>query len=267
MLIVLGSGQDGGSPQLGTPRAVGEPRTASSVAVLLDESVLLLDVTPDVRHQWTRWVGTRADLPASVFVTHAHMGHYAGLVQFGREAAATDHLPLWAPRSVLDFLEHNEPWATLLTEGYLRPNAVEDGPMIHGRIAIHAVPVPHRAEFGDTVAYSIRVDGDAWALYLPDIDGWDRWPDADAVVGAHHVALIDATFGYSDELPHRNLEDIPHPHVIDTIERFAHLTDGRRIILTHLNHSNRLADPGSDLRTMAERAGFEVASDGMEIRR
>ena len=161
----------------------------------------------------------------------------------------------------------NEPSATLLTEGFLVPHAVEDGPLTHGRVAVHALPVPHRAEFGDTVAYSIRIDGDPWALYLPDIDSWDRWADADAVLGAHDVALIDATFGATDELPNRSLEVIPHPIVTDTIDRFAHLTEGRRIVLTHLNHSNRLADPDSDLRVAAERAGFEVASDGMEIRR
>jgi len=269
-LVVLGSGQDGGSPQLGNTEGAGPPRTASSVAVVSDGTVVLLDASPDIRTQFATiapWLGAREPRRPfdAVCVTHAHMGHYAGLLHLGREAAATTRIPLVAPSSVLSFLESNEPWRSLLTEGHLVALPIGAEPVGIGDVSISAIPVPHRAEFSAAVAYSIGVGGRPWALYLPDIDAWDRWEQAERTVAAHRVCLLDATFGSTDEVPGRDIAAIPHPLVPDTIERFGHLTRGRRIILTHINHTNTLADPSSNLAMAARSAGFEVATDGMVV--
>lgn len=266
-LIVLGSGQDGGSPQFGS-RPTTPERTASSVAISSGATWLLLDASPDLRQQWARAAAVGQvpyRLPEAVAITHAHMGHYVGLVHLGAEAAGVRGLDLVAPASVIRHLAGNEPWAALLRDGHIMPRPVERGPYRHRTVELVGVPVPHRRDFSTTVGYSIRLHGRPWALYVPDIDSWDAWPDAERCIAEHEVALIDGTFGSDDELPHRDLAAIPHPLVTDTIDRFTHLTSATSIVLTHLNHTNPLGLDGSPLHARAEAAGFRVAHDGLVI--
>jgi pyrroloquinoline quinone biosynthesis protein B len=57
-------------------------------------------------------------------------------------------------------------------------------------------------------------------FYCPDIDRWEAWEqDIRAVVDAHNVALLDATFFSGAELPGRDMSKIPHPLVTDTVAR------------------------------------------------
>ena len=263
-LIVLGSGQDGGSPQFAsTPH--GPSRTASSVALRVGDEWILFDASPDLRLQWSRAISAGVlpvRPPRAVAITHAHMGHYAGLVHFGKEALAASDIDLVAPASVVTFLLGNEPWGTLFRDGRLRPRTTETSPYRMKGVDVVGLPAPHRGEFSATVAYSIRIADRPWALYLPDIDSWDAWPDAETTLAAHEIALIDATFSTPDELPGRDLGSIPHPLVPDTVERFAHLTDTTSVVLTHINHTNPLGTPASAERISAERAGFLIAEDG-----
>lgn len=247
-VTILGSGQDGGLPQLGADhpndvrarRGDLPTRTASSVLVEVDGLRVLCDASPDIRHQLD-------DLPDVVVLTHGHVGHYAGLVHLGTEAAATERLPVVTTPSMLGFLHANEPWRRLFDEGHLVATTTLPG--------IELVPVPHRAEFTDTVAISV-----GGVLYLPDIDDWAQWPDHLAVVRDHDLNLLDATFWSTDEVPGRDLSTTPHPMVPDTIERFADLAD--RVVLTHLNHTNPLCDPASAEAHEVRDRGFRVARDG-----
>jgi len=267
-LLILGSGQDAGSPQVGTDGSTGLARSASSIAVISHAGmVVLFDASPDIRLQYQLLAAHCGHAPPldGVFITHGHMGHYAGLLHFGKEGAATDGLPLFAPASVVMFLERNEPWASLMTEGHLLPNAIDDATATIERIAVSAVRVPHRSEFTETVGYSIAIDEVPWVFYLPDIDGWDEWPEADEVFANHDVCLLDATFSSPDELPGRDIEAIRHPLVPDTIERFQHLTREHTMILTHINHSNPLGVVGADVTDRAHALGFTIAYDGLVI--
>jgi pyrroloquinoline quinone biosynthesis protein B len=267
-LIVLGSGQDGGTPQFGTPDGVGRDRCASSVAVVASDGlVLLFDASPDIRAQSQRL--PRRDPGTepvdAVFITHAHMGHYAGLLHFGKEAAATHGVPLFAPKSVIAFLDTNEPWATLFSEGHFDPVALNTATASVGGIDVQAIPVPHRSEHSSACGFSVSVEGEPWLLYTPDIDSWDMWPDAEAELTRHRVSLIDAAFSDPNELPLRPMSEVRHPMVPDTIDRFAHIATQRRLVLTHINHTNALGDPDSAIAKQAIACGFEIAFDGMEI--
>lgn len=258
-LTVLGSGQDGGLPQTsGTHPLDGAARDATipertGPSLLMEDGgrALLCDVSPDFRVQW--W--NRTSLPDTVALTHGHVGHYAGLVHFGKEAAAADGVRLVASDSMHAFLTANAPWSALLQDGYLVRS--EDLTWAGHRIAL--IPVPHRAEFTDTVAVSIP----GKVLWLPDIDGWDGWTEAETVVASHEVAFLDATFWSAEEVPGRSIDEIPHPLVPDTLERFADIAT--RVVLTHLNHTNPLCDPSSEATRRVHAAGFEVASDGLTI--
>lgn len=272
-VVVLGSGQDGGSPQLGMEEGVGAERTASSLAVVTtDGACLLFDASPDLRLQqrllfdlpdYATRPRRRAPVDA-VFLTHAHMGHYAGLLHFGAEAAAAGRVPCWASPRMLEFLNGHEPWAHLFSNGHLVGHPLEPGTAtspVPG-LEISAVQVPHRDELSDTVAFSI-VEGSTRLLYLPDIDEWDDWPAAEETIGGHDIAVIDGTFFSEHELPDREMDNVAHPLIVDSIDRFAALDT--RVIFTHLNWSNPAADPDSDEAGRVRAAGMEVAFDGMTI--
>jgi pyrroloquinoline quinone biosynthesis protein B len=274
-LIILGSGQDGGSPQVGQPSSESQPRCASSVAVVGPEgAVVLLDASPDLRTQSQALLGSdlyppnRASFVDGVCITHAHMGHYAGLLHFGKEAAAESGLPLLGTKRFLAYMEANDPWAELIRDGHLDPIAI-DGmeASIDGDLTLSAIAVPHRDEYSDTIAFSISVAGQPWLLYLPDIDDWQSWDEAEQVIARHEVALLDATFSSVHELPGRDISAIRHPLVPDTIERFAHLVADTQIVLTHINHSNSLGNPDAAITRQAASAGFIVAYDGMTMSR
>lgn len=266
--MVLGSGQDGGLPQLGAAgpadaaarRGELAERTASSLVVSLDSGSLLLDASPDLRRQDVRRAMAGLAPITEVALTHGHMGHYTGLVHFGREAANSGGLRVWLTGSMARFLHNHEPWRRLFDAGHLVASVLEPGEsgVIDGHtIRFHSVE--HRAEFTDTVGISV----DDQLLYLPDIDGWDGFPDGEATIRAHQTALLDATFFDHDELPGRAIAEIPHPLVTDTIDRFDHLAD--RIVLTHLNHTNALCDPDSAASEFVRSTGFRIATDGMVV--
>jgi pyrroloquinoline quinone biosynthesis protein B len=161
------------------------------------------------------------------------------------------------------FLGSNAPWGALVDHGHVALHHVD----VHHRfrvwpdLELEFIPVPHRHDGSDTVA--ISVEGSA--LYLPDIDSWAEWAEATEVVASHRTALLDATFWSAGELPGRDLGEIPHPLVPDTLERFGDLAQDRRLILTHLNHSNPVSDPRSPQYAAVLEAGFEVAVEGMVI--
>lgn len=262
--MVLGSAQDGGLPQVGAShgydeaarRGVLAERTASSVAVVGEEATLLLDASPDIRRQLAALEAARSAAPPvrEVALTHGHMGHYAGLLHFGKEAAAGG-VTLYVTPSMKRFLAANEPWASL--GDFVDVVAVAGPVKTQSGFTLRFIEVPHRAEHTDAVAISV----DGRLLYLPDIDSWDEWPDAEEVIADHAMALVDATFFDDGEVPGRDMSTFPHPRVVDTIERFAHLTDTTRIVLTHLNHTNPLVDPHSPQHQAVLAAGFEVAAD------
>lgn len=258
-ITVLGSGQDGGLPQAAShhPNDVqareGEipERTGPSLLVEDGGERLLCDVSPDFRLQWWK----RLESPGAIALTHAHIGHYAGLLHFGKEAMATHAVSVHASPRMLAFVEANAPWSALFLDGHLR---AAETPEWAGH-AIDLIPVPHRGEHTDTVAVSVG----GRVLWLPDIDDWDAWADANEVLSSHEVVFLDATFWSADEIPGRSIDDIPHPLVPDTLERFGHL-DNRRV-LVHLNHTNPLCDPTSSEHRAVSDAGFEVAVDGLTV--
>ena len=80
------------------------------------------------------------------------------------------------------------------------------------------------------------------------------------------IAYLDATFYDGRELPGRDLSQIPHPPMIDTMKRLAGRAKQRpgTIRFIHLNHTNpALFDRA--IRADVERRGFRIAEQGEVI--
>lgn len=283
---VLGTAQDGGFPHAACSHdlcveARRDPalaRRVASLAVVLPESgrVFLIDATPDLPEQLQALADVRRP-PAGgvdrapvdgVLLTHAHVGHYLGLAYFGYEALHTRDLPVWATPRMARFLRDNGPWSQLVELGNVELRELRDAAVSLGDgVAARAVPVPHRDEYADTVGF--RLEGPrATVLYVPDTDSWDAWGDRlDEALSGVDVALVDGTFYSAAELPGRDVAEIGHPLITDSLTRFGEAvrSGDLRVLFIHLNHSNPALDPESPERRALEEAGFRVAADGEEI--
>ena len=80
------------------------------------------------------------------------------------------------------------------------------------------------------------------------------------------VALLDATFYQEGELPNRNMSEIPHPFVAETISLFASISESekRKVKFIHFNHTNPLIFEGPE-REAVKKSGFTVATEGERI--
>ena len=249
-----------------------EPRNAGlrgegTVGHSKKAKVYLIDATPDIKFQLNLLAGVlgshrqranRLRQPDGIFLTHAHMGHIGGLPQLSKEAMFVNDLPIYATPALCDLIGQTTLWSPLVAELDFRPMPAGATVNLGEGLTVTAVPVPHRDEWGvGTVAF--RLQGPRKSLlYLPDIDAWDQWPDAEATLSSVDVALVDASFYSRDELGGR--DPVAHPLVTDTLERFAHLAE--KLVLTHLNHTNVLLDEGSMAETAVRRSGFRIAQIG-----
>ena len=275
---VLGTAQDAGRPQVGCAQsccmdAKGHPRAHEAVVSLgmtqADGPSCLLEATPDLTTQWnalSQLNGGQA--PKRIFITHAHIGHYTGLMYLGREAMNSQLVEVFGTPRLIEFLQRDQPWKQLCEMQNIWPQEWVTGDRIlleNGHM--EAVHVPHRDEISDT--YGFIVQGPAKRLlFLPDIDKWERWEtDLDSLIHTVDYALVDATF-YSDrELPGRNMAEIPHPFVLETlaISRDWPAEQKAKLHFIHFNHSNPLLDPKSQESKRVEKLGYHIARTGMHF--
>lgn len=279
---VLGITQDAGYPQANCyqphcNRAWEDQslrRTASSIAVVDDmtKTKYLFDATPDMRDQLYRLHRVAPDSVYSldgVFLTHAHVGHYTGLMHFGHEASATYNLPVYAMPRMHEFLSSNGPWDQLVRYKNIELASLENATAVTLSDVLTVTPflVPHRDEYSETVGY--RIDGpNKSAVFIPDIDKWDRWDtDVRSVIRSVDYALLDAAFYADGELPGRDMSRIPHPFVAESMALFEDMTEEEksRVIFTHMNHTNPLLIEGSPEQAEVEKRGFRFAREGMRL--
>ena len=81
------------------------------------------------------------------------------------------------------------------------------------------------------------------------------------------MALLDGTFYRDGELPGRDMREIPHPFVAETMDKFSSFPDSIRskIVFIHFNHTNPLLKTKSAEKNKVKGAGFGVAEEGMII--
>lgn len=281
-VVVLGIAQDGGYPQAGCNRPHCDPgwrdaanrHTVSSIAVVdpLSSQRWLIDVTPDFPTQLRMLDGIekpRAGAPSpsldGIFVTHAHIGHYAGLIHLGREVIGASGVPLHVMPRMRVFIENNGPWSQLVELGNVSLVDMTAGSRIrlNERLAIESFLVPHRDEFSETVGFLIH-GPERSVAYLPDIDKWEKWGRrVEDLIASVDVAYLDGTF-YADGEIARDMSEIPHPFIEETIARLRNLpaTERSKVRFIHLNHTNPLLQKGSRARAEVESEGMGVAETG-----
>lgn len=274
-VVVLGIAQDGGYPQAGCRRPdcidafeSGKREHVASLGIVdpLSGQRWIIDATPDFPfqlHRLERIAGPpRAGAPIldGVLLTHAHIGHYLGLAHLGREVLGGRRVPVFAMPRMRAFLETNGPWSQLVKLENIAITTLEaDRPItLNERISVTPLVVPHRDEFSETAGFIVRGPKRS-ILWLPDIDKWEKWAvRIEDLVASVDVAYLDATFYSPSELPGRNLAEIPHPTVEESMARFASSPSRAKIRFIHLNQSNPLLrDP-----TRVRSAGFSVAREG-----
>ena len=273
-VVVLGIAQDGGIPHIGCNQPICRTQRhfVSSLALLGHDSFFLVDATPDLRDQYSQLIHrypnhAKKNLFDGIFLTHAHMGHYSGLLYLGKESVSSRQVPIYCSKEMASYLQSNAPWNLLVTNGNieLHPFSSEEEIRVDG-FTVVPLEVPHRREFTDTHGYFIR-GGSKSLLYIPDIDSWDpiREPFLQWIQKADY-ALLDGTFYSGDELPGRDMRLVPHPTVLASLSFFAALPPfSCHIQFIHLNHTNPLLDSSSPQRQELEKTRFKVAADWEEF--
>ena len=277
-VVVLGIAQDAGYPQAGCKKSCcvdRDPATAEGASCLgivdpVSKERWLIECTPHFPAQ-LKLLDDCMPVKQSpgldgILLTHAHIGHYAGLIHLGREVMGADSVPVYTMPRMNQFLQTNGPWSQLvkLQNIVLKKLSANQPVQLNSRIKVTPILVPHRDEYSETVGYVIEGPNHS-VLFLPDIDKWERWEKKiEDVVQTVDTAFLDATFFKDDELPGRDMSQIPHPFVTESIHRFAHLNDEqrRKIAFIHLNHTNPAHNADSTATRTIKRAGMSVARTG-----
>jgi pyrroloquinoline quinone biosynthesis protein B len=293
--IVLGSAAGGGFPQWNCRCAVcrlawaGDARvrsrTQASVAISADrQNWVLLNASPDLRQQLARSTalhpnsGARGSPIRVVVLTGAEIDQVAGLLSMREREPFT----ICATATTLATIAGNTLFDVLAPDVVTR-RAITPGEKVAlpGGLQVELFLVPGKAPLyleGDNpdtaseTAGNVGVEVSAGSARLVFI------PGAAAVSAAMHermaradVVLFDGTLFRDDEMiasgtgvkTGRRMGHMPIAGGDGTLAALAALP-ARRIFM-HINNTNPILIDGSPERAEVERAGWQVAEDGMEI--
>ena len=276
-LIVLGTVQDAGSPHIACQKACCEdlfdhPDPGRKVVSLglIDQKVgkkYLFEATPDMTTQMKALarfgVDGASETPDGIFLTHAHIGHYTGLMYLGKEAMNAKQVPVYTMPKMKLFLETNGPWSQLVMNHNIILKDIEDKKEVSltSHLKVRVVQVPHRDEYSETVGYVVSGPNKS-ALFIPDIDKWEKW-ELDIIEEIKKVdyAFLDATFFDGKEINNRDIAEIPHPFMIESMKKFEMMTleEKSKIIFIHFNHTNPVLNPQSKASETVRENGFRIA--------
>jgi len=278
-ITILGIAQDAGYPQIGCKKScckhLTKKRNSVSCLGIYDhnaEKYWLIEATPDIKEQIIlseKYSNSSDILPNGIFITHAHMGHYTGLLQLGREAFGAKEMPVYVMPKMKSFLEENGPWSQLVDLKNIDLHEMKNTDVVVLSDSLSVIPllVPHRDEFSETVGFLISSNKKT-VLFIPDIDKWNKWDESIVSwIKSVDYAFIDGTFYQNGEIWGRDMSEIPHPFIKESMELFKDLPkeEKAKIHFIHFNHTNPvLRDSNEEWREVV-RAGFKIAEEGMVI--
>lgn len=276
-LVILGNVQDGGSPHIGCTKSCcaelwENPSPERKVTCLglidpINEQSFLFEATPDLPEQLKALriltPFQNGDVPNGIFITHAHIGHYTGLMYLGKEAFNSYRITVFAMPKMQSFLEKNGPWNQLIDEKNIEIQPLINKTYYHINSLIKVKPflVPHRDEYSETVGFLIEGPNKT-ALFIPDINKWHEWEeDIMEKITLVNYAFIDGSFLKSNEIKHRDISEIPHPFINETMDLFSSMPakERNKIHFIHLNHTNAGLNKHSKQAQKIRKKGFHVA--------
>lgn len=277
-ITVLGTAQDGGFPHIGCQKDCcknyynGTYKKQKVVSLGLIDQInkqkWLFDASPDMHTQLAnleQYHLKSETIIDGIFLTHAHIGHYTGLMYLGREALGKQNTKVYAMPKMKAFLEKNGPWSQLVhLKNIVIQNLQHDSTIVlNNTLKVTPFLVPHRDEFSETVGYKIEGSKKS-ALFIPDIDKWHKWKRSiiDEVKKVDY-AFLDATFLNQKEVK-RAMTEVPHPFIQETTDLFKNESTEtkNKVIFIHFNHTNPALQESSQERKQLEKLGFKFASEG-----
>ena len=282
-ILILGTVQDAGSPHLGCKKKCCEElfntpdpsRKVISLGIVdpVSKKTWMIEASPDFPIQ-AKILNNSAsfkhgEMPDGIFLTHAHIGHYSGLMYLGKESVNSNEVPVYAMTRMKGFLIQNGPWNQLVDIKNIRLNNIDAEKVINLSDSLSIIPflVPHRDEFSETVGYKILGPKKS-VLFIPDIDKWSKW-NKEIINEIKNVdfALIDGTFYNSSEVNYRDVSQIPHPFIFETMNIFEKedSTTKSKIGFIHLNHTNPLLNQESVEYKQVINGGFNVMEFNQKI--
>ena len=279
-IYILGNVQDAGLPHIGCQHKFCKEKFnefeeyfTTSIAVVdpLERKYILFEASPDLPYQLNyleKEIFNEFLLPESIYITHAHIGHYTGLMYFGREALGAKNLMVKVLPKMGDFLKTNGPWNQLVDINNIQIQNLNFGLNTNElrNITVTPIQVPHRDEYSETAGFIIE-GRNKKALFIPDIDKWEKWnKNLKQLVYEFDYLLLDSTFYDSDEI-NRDISEIPHPLVIETINLLDDLSREQKdkIYFIHMNHTNLMLDPSSELTKLVTDKGFNITRLGLKL--
>ena len=258
-LVVLGVAQDAGYPQIGCTKECcpsywkGQEEKKHVTCLALVDRIAnqywLFEATPDITHQ-----------------LHSVQSYLITKDDYSPGAKA---VPAWTMPRLESFLLNNGPWSQLVALNNIQLQTLHADSTVSVNASLKVTPlkVPHRDEYSETVGFIIQSDKKK-VLFIPDIDKWEKWEkDIIAEVGKVDMALLDGTFYKNGELPGRDMSEVPHPFVEESLQKFSALSspEKSKIIFIHFNHTNPLLKKESAEKKNVKADGFDVAEQGMGI--
>jgi len=277
-ITILGIAQDAGYPHINCENECcksyydGEESkklvSCLGLVDLEDEKKFIFDATPDFTEQTQELKINHLNngkIIDGVFLTHAHIGHYTGLMYLGFEALGGDKVPVYAMPRMKNYLETNGPWSQLVAFKNIDVQAIQHDSSIQlsNNLKVTPILVPHRDEFSETVGY--RIEGsNKTALFIPDIDKWEKW-ERNIIEEVKKVdyAFLDASFFRNGEI-NRDMSKIPHPFTTETTTLFENenIETKNKVHFIHFNHSNPTIKDSHRLKDSIINLGFRFAKQG-----
>ena len=284
-VTILGTAQDGGIPQAGCScercneahKDLRLRKYPVSLGIIgTDGSKHIIEVTKNLSEQLMIWStnGNELFIPETVSITHLHLGHVEGIGQFGKPVMASKEVDVFLSHKNKNIFDERSDIKLMIEENNIRTHAKNFNqlfePMQGCGFSLQFISIPHRSELGDTAAIIIKANKRN-ILFMPDQDSWEEtleYYSKENIRGFLKMfdineALIDGTFWSMEELPGRNISEIPHPTIQDSLKLLGkRMENDPRISFLHLNHSNPVNDIGSKQRKLVEENGWRVSEIG-----